>query len=399
MKKQTNLLLPIGVVVIAALAFAGWRMWGTEKSLDGNWPELDGGVYAEAVRHNGQSYLVPPNEIYDSGLKPEDRPALTDPEMADITTADVKLADDLEGIAVSVGGVHRFYPFQILNWHEIVNDEVNGVSLVVTYSALTGSAVVYEDDRHFSDAGQVYNNAMLMKADGDETLWNQTTGQAVVGEEVGQRLKIYPSTVMSWTAWKELYPSGLALSTETGYSRDYGRHPYASYETSESIFFPLNYTVAKMEPKDVVYRVDAIPSTDAPVVFLDRYLPAQEDANEVLGSEDGTRPIVAFYDEDTGIVRAYLRILNFGEEDRSTERELTFTHKGGVITDNETGSRWSPEGVAISGELRGETLVELPVTRHYAFAHFAMYPDTIISGEELLPSDEPVEEGETLEIN
>lgn len=386
MKKQTNILLPLVVVVGAALAFAGWRMWGTEKGIDGTWPELNGGVYAEPVAKGGLQYLVPPDQIYDSGLEPDDRPALTDPSMVDIATADAKLADDLEGIAVSVGGVHRFYPFQILNWHEVVNTEVNGVPLVVTYSALTGSAVVYEDDRHFSDAGKVYNNALLLQTDGDgDTLWNQTTGQAIVGEDVGDTLKIYPSSVMSWDTWKDLYPSGLTLGPETGFARDYGRHPYASYETSPGIFFPLNHTFGKVEPKDLVYRVE---NGDQPLIFMKRYLPMQNDPNAVLEQGDGAVSVVAFYDEDQDIVRVFDRTHN--------GQVLTFTYDGGVITDEETGSRWSPEGVALSGELRGAALTEIPATRHYAFAHFAMYPNTQISGEDLLPEDDVVQEGQEL---
>jgi hypothetical protein len=387
MKKQTNFILPAVLVVIAVLAFTGWRAWDKDERSAGQWAELDGGVYAEAVNTGGVSYLVPPDEVYASGLSAEDRPALTDPSVVDILTADSKLADDLEGIAVSVGSEHRFYAFQILNWHEVVNTEVNGTSLVVTYSPLTGSAVVYQDERSFAYAGKVYNNATLLTADGSETLWNQTTGQAIVGDVDSAPLNIYPSAVMTWAAWKDLHPSGLALSVETGFARDYGRHPYAAYETSSAIFFPVNHTFARLESKDLVYRVEDPANRNQPIVFLERYLPAQEDANEMIGVDAASTQIVALYDEDNDTVRVFNR------------GSSSFTQKGGVITDNETGSRWSPAGVALSGELRGQALVEIPVTRHYAFAHFAMYPNSVVSGEELLPTEDIEEEGEVLEIN
>ena len=391
MKKQTNIILPIVLVVVAALGFAGWRMWGHTGALTGAWPELEGGVYATAISHDGFEYLVPETEIYDTGLQSEDRPALTDPKMVDITTADTKLADELEGIAVTVGNQQRFYPFQILNWHEVLNVEVGDKSLVITYSPLTGSAVVYEDDRHFSDAGRVYNNAMLMQADGEDTLWNQTTGQAIMGkDEVGQKLTVYPSTVMSWATWKDLHPDGLALSTDTGFARDYGRHPYASYETSSGIFFPLNYTFNKIEPKDLVYRVDGVDYTDAPVMFTARYLPAQTDPNMDIETANGKVLIVAFYDEDTDVVRVFRR-----EVDGQT---LTFENVGGRITDLETGSVWSADGQAMSGDYRGTGLTEVSVTRHYAFAQLAMFPKTVMSGAELLPADDVVTDGEELII-
>lgn len=394
MKKQLNLILPIAIVVLAALALAGWRTWGSYESLVG-WPALDGGVYAEAVSKDGLSYLVPPDEIYASGLSEDDRPALTDPKMVDIATADTKLADELEGIAVDVGSQHRFYPFQILNWHEIVHDEVADKNLLVTYSPLTGSAVVYDatvsnskgELYHMQDAGKVYNNGLLM-ADTHGTLWNQTTGQAIVGETVGQYLDIYPSAVMSWAVWKELHPDGLAMSTDTGFNRDYGRHPYASYETSKGIFFPLNHVMSKVPPKDLVYSLG--PADDearATLAFLGRYMPAQSDANE----EFGQMKVVAFYDEDRDTVRVFVRDLD--------TQVLTFEQKGNVITDKETNSRWSADGLALTGKFKGTKLYELPVTRHYAFAYFAMFPNSAISGEELLPTDEAKPEGIDLEIN
>lgn len=398
MKKTMSYLVPVGLVIVSALVFAGWRASDMRSGLNHAWPELDGGVYAEAVTFEGVKYLVPPNEIYGSGLKPEDRPVLTDPKMVDIFTADVKLVDELEGIAVTVGNQQRFYPFQILNWHEIVHDSVGGSELVITYSPLTGSAVVYSavadtatgERYHFDDAGQVYNNALLLK-DGHGTLWNQTSGQAIVGETVGQRLTIYPSSVMSWAAWKDLHPDGLAMSTDTGYNRDYGRHPYANYETSKGIYFPLNHVIGNIAPKDIVYRVDAVTTTDEPVVFMARYLPAQENPNAELGHEDGQRSVVGVYDEDSKAVRVYSRL--------QAGRILTFEQRGGVLTDKETGSKWSASGLATSGELKGTQLTELPVTRHYAFAHFAMFPNSIVSGVELLPTEDVKPQGETLQIN
>ncbi len=397
MKKPSNFVL-VGVgAMLVALGFAGWRMWGSQANFNRVWPELSGGTYDQPVEYRGLQYLVPPDELYDSGSTAEDRPALTNPDYVDISSADPKLADELKGIAVSVGNTHLFYPFQILNWHQIVMDyDVNGEPLIVTYSPLSGSAVVYsawvnqthQEQHGFIDAGQVYNNGLLLD-DGDGTVWNQTTGQAIVGKTVGQKLEIYPSSVMTWDLWKDNYPNGLVLSTETGYARDYGRHPFASYETSPGIFFPLNYVHPGVGPKDTVYRLD---HQDLSMAFLLRYLPRQTDPNVTLGTDGDALRAVVFYYGKLNNARIFNRDINGGS------RTLTFTYANGTITDNETGSRWSPEGVALSGELRGTALEELPVTQHYGFAYFAMYPKSLISGADLLPSSQVVDEPEVLEI-
>lgn len=392
MRKHLRVVTPFVLVILVACILAAWRTWGPDKEFNSRWPELQGGFYSESVSYNGQEYVVPPNEIYASGVGTEGRPALYDPQYVDVTTADTKIADDLEGIAITVGNQQRFYPFQILNWHEIVNTEVGGESLVITYSPLSGSAVVYKDDRDFYDAGKVYNNTMLMTTKDDDRLWSQTTGDVIVGERAGQTLTIYPSEVLTWAAWKDLHPDGLALSTDTGYARDYSRHPYASYETSPGIFFPLNHVLSDMQPKDIVYRVDGLPG-QAPVTYLARYVPIQTDTNETLGSEGQTRDVVAFYNEALDTVRVFDRAV-------AGQGSLTFTQAGGEITDTQTGSTWSADGVALTGALRGTALQAIPVTRHYAFAYFALYPQAVISGEELLTPDESqAVEGEDLLIN
>lgn len=398
MKKHLTYILPISIVIVAALGFAGYRLWGTHQvNQAGRWPELQGGVYAEPVSFDGLKYLVPPNEVYATGLSSEDRPALFQPKMVDIATADTKLADDLEGLAVDIGEAHYFYPFQILNWHETVNDELNGVPLAITYSPLTGSAAVYSGladattgERFvFSDSGKTYNNALLM-SDAHGTLWNQTSGQALVGESVGQFLTIYPSSVMSWAVWKDAYPNGLTLSTDTGFARDYGRHPYASYETTKAIYFPVNHTDSRVSPKELVYRIDHAGLT---AVFIKSEISPNKASDLILGEGDGALHLTAFADREMDTVRFYNRVVD--------GRTLTFEYdrKQKTMIDVETGSQWSVTGVAISGSLRGTALMEIPATRHYAFAHFAMFPNTLISGEESLPT-EPVEpEGEDIQIN
>ena len=35
--------------------------------------------------------------------------------------------------------------------------------------------------------------------------------------------------MMKWKAWKEGYPDGEVLSTDTGFRRDYNSNPYAEY--------------------------------------------------------------------------------------------------------------------------------------------------------------------------
>ncbi len=391
---QSKKVLSFGLVVLLVIVgLFVWRAWGLGGMNTRNWPELQGGVYTEAVRFADMDYLVPPDEVYDSGLGKDGHPRLLEPSMNDSTTMDEKLIDEVRGLAVEVNGIATFYPFQILNWHEVVHDTVAGKPLLVTYSALTGSAVVYEPtvdgvERRFGDSGKVYNNASLLYDESSDTLWNQTSGQAIAGEDAGKKLTVYPSVVMRWDEWREAHPDGLVLSDETGYIREYGRHPYGGYETSGGIFFPVNNLTAEMlSLKDVVYRVD---HGDEVGIFSQKYLSFQKEPNLMLGEGEDALAAVAFMDYDTFTTRIFDRQIG--------EQVLTFEREGkATIRDKETGTTWSLEGVALRGELAGQRLTLLPSSRHFAFAHYAMFPNSLLSGQDQTEVTDQVEEAEEAE--
>ena len=376
------------VVVVVVLGLFGWRAWKLGKMSTREWPELQGGVYSQPVTKGGVKYLVPPDEIYEDGLGKDGYPRLMDPAMVDVTTADDKMIDDVSGIALDVDGTHAFYSFQILNWHEVVHDEINGKSLLITYSPLTGSAVVYEptvdgEERRFGDSGKLYNNATLLYDESSNTLWNQTSGQAIAGDDLGKKLTVYPSLVMRWDTWKAAYPNGQALSTDTGFARDYGRHPYGGYETAPGIFFPVNYLVEGLPLKERVYRLDHGEDVG---IFVEKYLAFQKGPNLTLGEGEDALHAVAFMDYDTFTTRVFNSTVD--------GQVLTFIRDGKTgIKDKETGTSWSLEGVATRGALVGKRLTLLPTSRHYAFAHYAMFPDTVMSGQELFETDKKTEGG------
>lgn len=394
MYKFNKLQIFLAVVVVAAVGFYVWRTTSLDGQSQRAWPELDGGVYVDAVKDGGLDYLVPPDQVYDNGQGIDGHPRLIDPKYVDINTADEKIADDLRGIAVEVNGQHRFFPYQIMNWHEVVHTTIADKPLLVTYSALTGSAMVYEPDifgepRMFGDSGKIYNNATLLYDESSSTLWNQSTGQAIVGEAIGQQLTIYPSTIMRFDEWKDENPTGLVLSTDTGYARDYGRHPYGAYEKTTQVFYPLNHLDERLSPKEDVYRVEA---GDQSFIFSTSILGAQTAPNETVGEGESAVEVVALMDYETFTTRVYNRVVD--------DRVLTFVREGKTkITDEETDTTWSLTGLGLRGELAGMQLELVPSSHHYAFAQFAMFPNTRISGYEILhPTAESVE-GESIEID
>lgn len=189
-------------------------------------------------------------------------PSIDDPVFESVTDADTWLEGDDVVFALDFKGEARAYPQRILNWHEIVNDEVAGDPLLITFCPLCGSALSF-DSRvdgqalEFGVSGKLLNDNLVMYDRNTESLWQQITAEAIVGEHFGKKLKQIPTSGMRWAQFKDEFPQGEVLSRDTGYSRNYDRSPYGSYEQDSSPLFPVEGGVDDtIHPKTVVYGVE-----------------------------------------------------------------------------------------------------------------------------------------------
>lgn len=71
-------------------------------------------------------------------------PSIDKPRFQSAAAADDYLDDGDLVIGVYRNGEARAYPQRIVVWHEIVNDEIGGDPLAVTYCPLTGTALGFE---------------------------------------------------------------------------------------------------------------------------------------------------------------------------------------------------------------------------------------------------------------
>ena len=138
------------------------------------------------------------------------------------------------------GEVPRAYPIRYLVWHEIVNDTVGGVPIIVTFCPLCNSALVFDrrvngEVLSFGVSGKLRNSDMIMFDRETESWWQQAIGEGIVGVQTGKQLKQYPSWLESWAEFSSRNPDGLVM-VEPNYNRDYGRNPYAKYDSAERPF-------------------------------------------------------------------------------------------------------------------------------------------------------------------
>lgn len=87
-----------------------------------------GGKPFDVTRHS-----IPLNEIQGGGPPRDGIPALTRPEFVSSQDADRHLHPDDMVLGLEFGAASKAYPIRILNWHEVVNDDVGNQPVAVTW--------------------------------------------------------------------------------------------------------------------------------------------------------------------------------------------------------------------------------------------------------------------------
>ncbi len=191
-----------------------------------------------------ESERIDVDEIRAGGPARDAIPALTRPKRA--PAAEAPWENDEVVIGVSLGGEARAYPLSLLVWHELVNDELGGVPILVSYSPLCATGIVFERRardgvRSFAVSGLLYRSDLLLYDRETESLWSQIPGEAVTGPAQGQRLALLPSRLLPLSIWRERHPETTVLTAETGHRRLYGSWPYGDYAQLEALLYPVDY--------------------------------------------------------------------------------------------------------------------------------------------------------------
>lgn len=180
-------------------------------------------------------------EILSGGPPKDGIPAIDDPQF--LPMAQITGLNDTEAvITVDINGQVRSYPLRILMWHEIVNDELAGVPIAVTYCPLCNAAIVF--DRRISDGrildfgttGKLRNSDLIMYDRQTQSWFQQFMGEAIVGELQGTLLDIIPARLQSWGLFKKQHEQADVLIPNDPGARRYGRNPYVGYAKSQRPF-------------------------------------------------------------------------------------------------------------------------------------------------------------------
>lgn len=304
------------------------------------------------VGNSGSTWIIPEGAVIDAGPGQDGIPAIDRPVMqlaSEVPDREIRGREMVVGV-LHEGAVHA-YSYNILNWHEVVNDSINFNDFVVSYCPLTGSSVAWDVDdglanTQFGVSGLLYNSNLILYDRDSGSRWSQMLQQSVQGDRVRERPERIQVVETTWSTWRAMYPDSFVLTRSTGYSRDYDAYPYGAYRFDEELLFPVSRTDNRLHPKT---RVIGIHSTTASKVYqIDGFGGSTQAINDHFDGD----PIVVVGNSSDSIAVIYSRELSDGSV-------LDFSALDGqlpnILRDSE-GNTWDVFGNAVSGPRAGERL-------------------------------------------
>lgn len=309
-------------------------------------------------------------------------PPIDTPKYESVSDASKWLANREPGAIVQIDGDARFFALSIMNRHEIVNTEIGDVPVVVTYCPLCNTALAFErriDEEvlRFGVSGLLRNSDLVMWDARTVSLWQQITGESVVGQFSGTQLELVSTAIVSFGDFSAGFPDGLSLSRDTGFDITYGTNPYEGYTARVAPLMPINGDLDGRFP--ALERVVGVS-----VGGVDKAYPFSRLSDErVVNDTVGGVPVSIFWGSPDTADALDRRLIVESQAvgtaiafNRTVDGEvLTFESTGDVFRDAQTGSAWSILGEATSGPLAGTRLDVAAHRNEFWFVWIAFFPD------------------------
>ena len=211
------------------------------------------------TENNYTEWLIPVSEVLDGGPGRDGIPALENPVMVNAENASLLSDTDLV-LGYKNGNDTRAYQHIVLDWHEIVNDNIGDVSLAITYCPLTGTGIGWSRfidgiETTFGVSGLLYQTNLIPFDRATKSNWSQILGESVNGSLTGKDADLITLVETDWKTWKTMFPNTTVVDLDTGFSRTYGVYPYSDYKSNNNLFFFPTPKDTRLTLKDRVHAI------------------------------------------------------------------------------------------------------------------------------------------------
>lgn len=320
-------------------------------------------------------WLIPQDEVFDGGPGKDGIPALENPESLLISNISYLSDDDLV-IGFEHNNEYKAYPHAILDWHEIINDELNGKKVAITYCPLTGTGIAWNrlidgKETTYGVSGLLYNTNLIPYDRLSNSNWCQISLECVNGSFIGKMAESFHVVETNWKTWKEMFPNSKAVSSNTGFSRSYGRYPYGDYKTNNSqLLFPVSRFDKRLPEKDRVLAV--IQDGNANVYQFSLF----EGGTNIILDHLDEKEIIIIGDKNRNFIIAFENNLNGTKHSFTVNTNST----NGSIFQDETGNQYDLFGNVFEGPDKGSALGHPTSFMAYWFSVGAFYSKVNIYG-------------------
>ena len=267
-------------------------------------------------------------------------------------------------LGVVENGEARAYPIQLIGYHHQVRDTVGGKPVMITYCTVCRTGRVFDPvvngkPETFRLVGMDHFNAMF-EDERTGSWWRQATGEAILGPRKGETLTELSASQMTLAEWTAEHPNTLVMQPDPAFRAE--TDSLATYDLGTKRGKLTGRDSASWQRKSWVIGVVAGKSAKAfDWIALTR--------KRVINNAVGSQPVVVYLLPDQLSFHVWSR--------RIADKTLTFRPApDGTLTDTETNTVWSGQGVAVSGPLTGQRLTPMRAYQEFWHSWQSFHPET-----------------------
>ncbi|MFN3665834.1 MAG: DUF3179 domain-containing (seleno)protein [Sediminibacterium sp.] len=268
-------------------------------------------------------------------------------------------------LGVSLNGIAKAYPIQLIGYHHQVVDSVGNTPVIVTYCTVCRTGRVFSPEingktEQFRLVGMDHFNAMFEDAS-TKSWWQQATGTAITGKLKGTVLKEIPSQQVSLSAWNRMYPGTLIMQPDSNFKDKYDKMD--SYDKGLSKGSLTRRDSASWQAKSWVVGISI--QNEAKAYDWNLLV-----TNTLIEDSLAGTPIIITLEKDSSSFHAWNRSVN------GSSLHFIKTSEPGYMTDKQTGSLWNEDGKCISGPMQNQQLQRIQAYQEFWHSWQTFHPNT-----------------------
>jgi hypothetical protein len=331
-----------------------------------------------------ENWLISVSEVVDGGPGKDGIPSIDNPDFLDVSEVSF-ISDERMVLGVRVGNEVRAYPHQVLDWHEIVNDEIDGNHVGIIFCPLTGTGQAWDREvngsvTEFGVSGLLYRNNLIAYDRNTDSNWSQMQLRSVNGDLMGLNVETYPVVETNWATWKQMYPDTKVHSTNTGFSRNYSGFTYGSdFSTNHNrILFPIRNNDNRLQRKVRVLGIIDSSTGDHEAVVKAYPVNRFESGIEIVYDRVGLSDYVIVGSSSSDISAAFHNRL----DDGTVVSEFTAIQGAlPVVMEDPEGNRYDIFGYVVEGPDLGMKLEHARSYMGYWYGWTDFFPNIEIYGD------------------